>query len=139
MSERYTWKQTFGTVAEKFFDFMNVLAVCLTIIAFVAIIAYAALRRQPAFARQESRLARQLEVVMTKAGAAGSLDASQRLELAKSLIEKYDPATDSLTPQLNPDYKPLTLDEILDKGQVSQKDREELKNSRPPAESDKRW
>lgn len=135
------WKSVFAKAIEKFFDFMKVLVTCATVLAAMGIVAFVVLRYKSPFAQQESRLAHQLEVVLTEAPGtlSGKLDAEQRLELAKSLVEKYDPATDSLTPQLDPDYKPLTLDEIFGQAQVPEGDRGQMKEAATAKKAKEEW
>ena len=77
--------------------------------------AYIAWTRRASVAMEQSRLAQQLEIVFGEVPTSSHANVSEesRYKLAQKLLENYDPKTDSLSPLLNPQAKPMTVDEIM--------------------------
>lgn len=118
MSNELTYKSILKSCIELFFKSLVTITICSTVIVLFFMLLVRT-QHQDSFGHQKSRLARQLQIVMTEKvsqSSGATLSDDQRFALCRELIKNYDPKTDSLDLSSNPNKNnEYNLMKILEK------------------------
>lgn len=139
------WKDVIVRLSDYFFYTIKVFIIGVTVVICVYLLLFALTSgsSDKAFEMEQSRLAKQLDVVLSETNgySKGNLTAEQRLQICQELVKHYDASNDSLKPVKNEHAQPgVSMIEILSHFKISKDGKSvQLIKEIDTGKNDKEW